>query len=121
MTRIKEFFSSIDNKEIQLHIELGDDGRYNTKGIGTATFKRELGSQLHVNNVMYVPGVNKNLVSIFLLEYHGYDVVFSKEKAYIKGVATREVKKIGVWVKKIYKIEVFACVALSSKAEHVQG
>jgi len=48
-------------------------------------------------------------------------VVFSKGKYYLKHVATRQVKKNGVWVKNIYTLEVDAGVALSSKEEHIQG
>ena len=55
---------------------------------------------------MYVPSLKKNLVSVVVLEERGYDVVFSKEKAYLKHVATRQVKQIGVQVKNIYKLQV---------------
>lgn len=63
MTGNKVFFSRLEGKDMQFHIELGDDGRYMTKGVGTVAFKRESGSLLHLNNVMYVLGLNKNLVS----------------------------------------------------------
>jgi len=68
MTRNKDFFSNLEERDLQLHIEIGDDGRYNTKGIVIVTFKRELGSHLHLKNVMFVPSPKKNLVSIVVLE-----------------------------------------------------
>lgn len=101
----KEFFNNLE-KDIQLHIELGDDGRYSTKGIGTITFKRESESHLHVKDVIYVPGLKKNLVSVAILEDCGYDVLFSKRKAYLKHVANGQIKQIGVQVKNLYKLEV---------------
>lgn len=53
---IKEFFSGLEDKDLHMHIKIGDDGWYNTKGTGIVTFKRELGSHLHLKDVMYVLG-----------------------------------------------------------------
>ena len=36
----KELYISLEEKDIQMHIEMGDDGRYNATGIGTVTFQR---------------------------------------------------------------------------------
>lgn len=83
----KEFFSRLEEKDMQLHMKLGDDGRYMTKGLGTISFKREFSSLLHLNNVIYVPGLKKNLLSIIVLEDKGCDVVFSKGKAYLNNFA----------------------------------
>jgi len=68
---------------------------------------------------MYVPRVKKILIFIDVMEDRGYDVVFSKGKAFTRHVATGKVKLIGVRVKNIYKLEVEAFVALSSKEEKV--
>lgn len=88
MTGSKEFFSSLEENDLQLHIELGDYERYSTKGIGLVTLKRDSSSHLHLKGVMYVPGMNKNLLFVIVLEYHGYDVLVSKGKSYLKHVAT---------------------------------
>lgn len=84
-----------------MHIELGDDGRYNTKGIGTITFNRESGSRLHLKDVMYVLGTKKNLIFVLELEDRGYDVAFSKGKEFLRHVAADKVKQIEVRVKKL--------------------
>jgi len=78
----KQFFHSLEEKDLHMHIELGDDGWYSTKGIGNITFKRELLSHLHLKDVIYVPRFKNNLISIELLEDHGYDVVFSKGRPF---------------------------------------
>lgn len=70
---------------------------------------------------MYVPGLKKNLVSVFMLEDRGYDVVFSKGKAFHRNKAMALVKKIGIQVKNVYKFKVEDCVALSTKAYMVQS
>ena len=74
-----------------MHIELRDYGWYSTKGIGTVTFKRESVSHLHLKYVMYVLGMKRNLLSIVVLEDHGYDVNFSKGKAFLRHIATGKV------------------------------
>ena len=75
-----------------MHIELGDDERYSTKGIGTVTFKRELDSHLHLKYVMYVPRLKKNLIFVVVLEDRIYDFVFNKGKSFRRHVATVKVK-----------------------------
>ena len=98
-----------------MHIEVGNDGWYST-----ITFKRESSSHLHLKVVTYVLGMKKNLISIALLEDYGFDVIFSKGKAFLRHLATRKVKKIGVRVKNLYKHEEGDCAALSNKGEKVQ-
>ena len=66
---------------------------------------------------MHVPGLTKNLVSITILEDRGYDVIFSKGKAFLRHIATDQVNKIRVRVQNLYKIEVDVCASLSSKVE----
>ena len=45
---------------------------------------------------MYVPGLKKNLVSVSILEDHGYNVIFRKGKALLRLIAMGQVNKIGV-------------------------
>jgi len=42
----REFFSDLEEKDLEIHIEMGDDERYNMSEIGTITFQKELGSPL---------------------------------------------------------------------------
>ena len=41
MTRDKELFSVLEEKDLQMHIEMGNDGRYSATEIGTITFHRK--------------------------------------------------------------------------------
>jgi len=70
---------------------------------------------------MYVPSLKKNLVSISMLEYHGYDVIFRKVNDFLCHIAKGQVKWIGVLVKNLYKLDVEECVALCTKVEKVQS
>jgi len=80
MTSDKNLFSTLEEKDLKMRIEMGDDGRYSVLGVGTVAFQREHGAPLTLTNVMYVLGLKKNLVLVTMLEDKGYDVVFSKEK-----------------------------------------
>ena len=102
-------------------IEMGDDVKYYVSGEGTVVFQREHGAPLTLSAVKYVPGLKKNLVSIDMLEDKGYDVIFSKGKVFLRHIRTRHMKRIGIGVKNIYKLEVDDCAMLSSKAEVVQS
>ena len=102
-----------------MHIEMGDDGWYSATGIGTITFERESGSPFLLKNVMHVPGLKKNLVSVAILEDRGYDVVFSEGKSFLRHKTTGQTKKIVVRIKNLYKLEVDGCVAMVRKEEEV--
>jgi hypothetical protein len=88
-------------------------------GIGTITFQRESRKPFQLKNVMHVPGLKKNLVSVAMLEDKGYDVTFSNGKSYLRHKETGQVKKIGIQVKNIYMLEVYGCGAMMGKAEKV--
>ena len=96
MTRDKELFSDLEEKDLQIHIEMGDDGRYSATGIATISFERESGKPFLLQNVMHVPGLKKNLVSVAMLEDKGYDVVFSDGKYFLRHKTTGQTKRIGI-------------------------
>jgi hypothetical protein len=86
----------LEEKDLQMHIEMGDDGRYIATGIGTITFQRELEKPFQLKDVMHVPGLKKNLVSVAMLEDRGYDVFLSDGKDFLRHKTMGQVKKIGI-------------------------
>eukprot|EP00253_Pinus_taeda_P005674 PITA_05674 len=83
----KELFSELEEKDLKMHIEMGDDGKYSVIGVGTITLQREHVGPLTLKNVMHVPRLMKNLISVAMLEDRGYDVIFSKGKAFLRHIA----------------------------------
>ena len=67
-----------------IHVDLGDDARYQAQGVGTVSFERESGKPLSFVDVLYVPGLTKNLISISTLEDKGYQVKFHDHGVYIR-------------------------------------
>jgi hypothetical protein len=116
MTRDKESFIDLEEKDLRMHIEMGDDGKYSATGIGTITFQRDSGKPFQLKNVMHVLGLKKNLVSVTMLEDRGYDVVFRSGIAYLRHKAIGQVKKIGIRVKNLYMLQVDGCGAMIGKA-----
>eukprot|EP00253_Pinus_taeda_P018734 PITA_18734 len=119
MTGDKELFSELEEKDLKMHINMGDDSKYSVTGVGTIAFQREHAAQLTLKNVMHVLRLTKNLVSIAMLEDRGYDVIFLKGKAFLQHIAIGQVKKIGIRVQNLYKIEVEDCDAMGSKVENM--
>jgi len=68
--------------------------------------------------VMHVYFLKKNLVSVTVIkDKGGYGVMF-RGKTYLRHVATRKVKQIGVIFKNIYKLEVdFHACNYTSRSE----
>ena len=87
-----------------MHIELGDDERYSATGVGVVTFQKESGSPLRLKDVMFISGLKKNIIHVAVLEDRVYDMIFTKGKAFMRHIATRQVKQIGVRVKNLYNM-----------------
>eukprot|EP00253_Pinus_taeda_P012830 PITA_12830 len=121
MTGNKEYFSQLEEKDLQVHIELGDNDKYANKGVGTVNFERESGSSLHLRDVLYVPWLKKNLVLVATLNDKEYDVIFNRGKAYLKHLASGSVKQIGVNMKNLYRLQVETCATLSNKVDGEQS
>jgi hypothetical protein len=68
MTRDKELFYDLEERDIKMHIEMGEDGRCSVTGIVTITFQRESGNPFQLKDVMHVPGLKKNFVPVAMLE-----------------------------------------------------
>jgi hypothetical protein len=115
MTGDKDFFSDLEERDLKMHIEMGDDGRYSVTGIGTITFQRESGKPFQLKNFMYIPGLKKSLVSVTMLEDRGYDVVFSGGKAFLRHKTMGQVNRIGIRVNNLYMLEVDGCAAMMGK------
>ena len=86
-----ENFSKCNSKELTI----GDNSTHLIKGIGSCSIHLNFGITLQLNNVLYVPKIKRNLVSISGLSNQGYKIVFQEDKvlswpknAYIKKAIT---------------------------------
>jgi len=99
-----------------MEVVLGDDNIVRVVGVGTFTFDRGPKPPLKVSNVLYVPIMKKNLISISELEDKGYDVLFRRGQVliYPRGTLASSAREIGVCHAKVYKFSFQPPMALSS-------
>jgi len=67
-------------RESNLKIILGENSTHLIKGFGSIKFHLESGESVVLHDVMYVPGLKNNLVSISALEDKGMRVAFIRVK-----------------------------------------
>jgi hypothetical protein len=104
MTGFRDHLTNLVEKETNLHVVLEDDARYNVKRVGTYTFQLDSDMQLQLSEVLYVPGMKRNLVSISSLEDKGYKVTISEGRvlAWHKESHINSAKFIGVRESNLY-------------------
>ena len=64
MTGDKSLFSTLEEKYLKIHIDMGDNENFSVSGVGTVSFQREHAALITLIDVKYVPGLKKNLVLI---------------------------------------------------------
>ena len=76
MTGYKYYLSTLIERESHQKVKLGDDYQYLIKGVGEASYKFESRKLLKMKDVLYVPSLKKNLLSISGLKKKGFRVTF---------------------------------------------
>jgi hypothetical protein len=70
MTGVREYFSDLRGIEVRIDISLGDDR------VVTVAFRRENLPPILFTDVLFVPGMKKNLISVSTLQDRGLEVTF---------------------------------------------
>jgi len=83
MTGVRKYLSSFREEDMTFDIQMGNKSKCTPVGRGTVTFQRESSKTFSFTNVLYVPGMTKNLISFLALQDKGYDVSFEGNKVYI--------------------------------------
>jgi hypothetical protein len=83
MTGFKQNLVNYRDKKFNVKVGLGDDGTYDIKGFGSTSFQLQTGNVFHIDEILYVPGLKKNLISVAVLESKGYLVAFFKGKTLV--------------------------------------
>ena len=75
-TRYKESFINRSEHESPLKVKLGDDYQYPIKGSGEDSLKLDSRKSLKMKDLIYVPGLKKNILSISALDAKRIRVAF---------------------------------------------
>lgn len=95
------------SKEPSSHaLELGDNNNYAVKGMGSTSLKLKNRENIHLNNILYVPGSKKNLLSFSFLCDKGERVAFVYGKFLVLGKDSSidKAKVIGVHEGRLYRV-----------------
>jgi hypothetical protein len=76
MTGQRDILSYISENKFFQKVTLGDDYQYPIKGVGESNYKLNSGNSMKMKDVLYVPGLTKNLLSISTLEKKDFRVAF---------------------------------------------
>jgi hypothetical protein len=107
MTGQKNILSCVSEKKFSQKVTLGDNYQYPIKGVGESNFKLNSGNSLKMKDVLYVPGLKKNLLSISALEKKGYRVAFiyGEVLMWAKGETINEAIIIGSEENGLYRLK----------------
>eukprot|EP00253_Pinus_taeda_P018459 PITA_18459 len=104
MTGNKEIFDSLEEIINGSKIYLGDDNGYQIKGHGAISVKLPNGKISHLSNVLYVPGIKKNLISVSMMADQDMHVEFFKTHCVIKD-CRNEIVATGMRVGSLYRLD----------------
>ncbi len=104
MTSVKDQFTKLTKSE-DMEVVLGDDLVVRAVGEGTISFQSESQPPLLNIEVLYVPGLKKNLISISRFEDRGYEMLFKGGQVlmYPKGSRVTSTKVLKVREEKLYR------------------
>ena len=88
-----------------MEIILGDDATYPVKGVGNVTLQLNQGNIVHLQELLYVFDLKKNLVSISVMEDKGFKVAFINGKVRVWKRNFKEAFTLGFMVDNLYQVE----------------
>ena len=103
-SNFKEALYDMVEKDVNMKIILGDNTTYPVKRTGTVTLHLSQGQVLRLQDVLYVPNLKKNLVSILVMEVKGSNVAFIDGKVRIWKKHFKEAITIGFRVDTLYRV-----------------
>jgi hypothetical protein len=106
MTGDQVKFSNLNKKRTSYKVELGGKSTYPVEGIGQASVKLKTGKNVHLSNVLYVPSLEKNLVSISCLEDKGNIIAFvdGKVLSWSRDSSIENARVIGTREGRLYRL-----------------
>ena len=106
MTGDQARLSNLNEKKTSYKVEIGDKNTYPVEGIGQASVKLKTSNNVHLSNVLYVPGLEKNIVSISCLEDKGNKIAFvdGKVLSWSRDSIIENARVIGTHEGRLYRL-----------------
>ena len=68
MTGYRSALTNLTEQKSSVEVKMGDETTYSIRGIGSTSFQLVSGTNMKITEILYVPGIKKNLLSISALE-----------------------------------------------------
>ena len=106
MTGFKKTLAIFEAKKFHKKVELGNGSTSYIKGVGSISLQLDSGTLINIGEILYVPSLNKNVISVIVLEDKGFSLTFSEGKVLIwsKGRSISSTIMIGVCEGDLYKV-----------------
>jgi hypothetical protein len=113
MTESRELFRIL-KEDSGIHVELGGDAKYEMKSEGTILFQLELGGSFEAQDLLYVPALKKDFLSVSVMEDRGFVVMFKKGKVLVCPEESSLDTSMSIGVRKgnLYSLQVKSVQAL---------
>ena len=76
MTRFKKYFVKLSEHNSPHKVKLGDNYQYPIKGSGESSYNLDSEKSMKMKDVLFVPGLKNNILSISVLDEKGMRVAF---------------------------------------------
>jgi len=107
MTCNKKWYVNFKETHNGAHIYLGNDNLYQIKGYGDIPVTLSNGTIRHIHNVVYVPGINKNMIFVSIITDENLKVEFFKTYCIVKDLLDHyRTVATGVRARGLYKLDV---------------
>ena len=84
MTSHREWFEELQNPNASGYVQTGDNTTHQIEHVGNVSLRRGDGKELPMRNVLHVPNIAKNLVSVGQIVDQGMQVKFNKAGCFIE-------------------------------------
>ncbi|MCO5609052.1 hypothetical protein L7F22_063273 [Adiantum nelumboides] len=117
ITSRKDLFCSLDAAPAGKKVTCENSASYPVKGVGKILITISNGSDLCLPDVLYVPGIKKNLLSVSSLAKNGLRVIFEDDKCIVRdrdngySLITTSTLENGLFVLDRYEKQMQACIA----------
>ncbi|MCO5614455.1 hypothetical protein L7F22_068737 [Adiantum nelumboides] len=117
ITSRKDLFCSLDAAPAGKKVTCANNASYPIKGVGKILITISDGSDLCLPDVLYVPGIKKNLLSVSSLVKNGLRVIFEDDRCIVQdrengySLITTGTLENGLFVLDHYEKQIQACIA----------
>ena len=84
MTGFKKAVAVFEAKKFHKKVELGNGSTYDIKGVGSTSLQLDSCMLINIGEILYVPSLKKNVISMTVLEDRGFSIAFSEGKALVR-------------------------------------